>query len=44
MRFLGLRGDLSELFGRKVDLVPKNGLKPRIRERVLSEARLVYAG
>ena len=44
MRFLGLREDLGELFKRKVDLVPKDGLKPRIRDRVLSEARLVYAG
>lgn len=44
MRFLHLRRELSALFGRKVDLVPKNGLKRRIRGRVLSQARLVYAG
>jgi uncharacterized protein len=28
---------LSELLGMKVDVVTKNGLKPRIRERVLAE-------
>ncbi len=28
---------LSNIVGMKVDLVTKNGLKPRIRERVLSE-------
>ena len=33
-----LRDYLSQLFGLKVDVVTKNGLKPRIRERVLAEA------
>ncbi|PSF29447.1 DNA polymerase beta [Aphanothece hegewaldii CCALA 016] len=33
-----LRDYLSQLFGLKVDLVTKNGLKSRIRERVLAEA------
>ncbi|MEA5517222.1 nucleotidyltransferase family protein [Nodularia sp. UHCC 0506] len=33
-----LRDYLSQLFGLKVDIVTKNGLKPRMRERVLSEA------
>ena len=28
---------LSDLIGMEVDVVSKNGLKPRIRERVLSE-------
>jgi len=32
-----LRDYLSELFGLKVDIVTKNGLKPRIRDRVLAE-------
>ncbi len=32
-----LRDYLSQLFGLKVDIVTKNGLKPRIRERVLAE-------
>lgn len=32
-----LRDYLSELIGLKVDVVTKNGLKPRIREQVLAE-------
>ena len=41
--YAGLMLDLSGLFGRKVDLVSKKGLKPLIRASVLSEARLLYA-
>ncbi len=33
-----LRDYLSDLFGLKVDVVTKNGLKSRIRDRVLAEA------
>ena len=39
----GLMLDLERLIGRKVDLVSKNGLKPRIRSSVLADARLIYA-
>jgi hypothetical protein len=39
----GLMLDLSELLGRKVDLVSKNGLKPFIRDSVLGGARRLYA-
>src|SRR5438105_267205 len=39
----GLMLDLQKLLGRKVDLVSKNGLKPRIRSSVIADARLVYA-
>ena len=39
----GLMLDLTRLIGRRVDLVSKNGLKPRIRSSVLQDARLVYA-
>lgn len=39
----GLMLDLERLLGRKVDLVSKNGLKPRIRSSILADARLVYA-
>jgi uncharacterized protein len=35
--------DLQDLLGRKVDLVPKKGLKPLIRDSVLAEARTIYA-
>src|SRR6185437_16547966 len=34
----GLMLDLARLLGRKVDLVSKNGLKPRIRESILADA------
>jgi hypothetical protein len=39
----GLMLDLSELLGRRVDLVSKRGLKPLIRDSILREARPVYA-
>jgi len=31
------------MFGREVDLVTKGGLKPLIREEVLSQAEVLYA-
>jgi len=37
----GLLIDLQKLFGRPVDVVTEKGLKPRIRERVLREARAI---
>jgi predicted nucleotidyltransferase len=43
LHFLGLAEELEILLRRKVDLVPKAGLKTMIRERVLAEARTVYA-
>jgi hypothetical protein len=39
----GLTLELARLLGRRVDLVSKNGLKPRIRASVLRDARPVYA-
>jgi uncharacterized protein len=41
--YAALMLDLSRLLKRKVDLVSKKGLKPRIRASVLEEARLLYA-
>jgi predicted nucleotidyltransferase len=38
-----LRDELAQLLGRKIDLVPKNHLHWVIRDRILSEARPVYA-
>lgn len=35
--------ELSQMFGRKVDLVPKDGLKPLIKDEVLSSAHPLYA-
>jgi predicted nucleotidyltransferase len=39
----GLMLDLSELLGRNVDLVSKNGLRPLIRDSVTRDARRLYA-
>ena len=41
--FLGFQRELAEALGRKVDLVPKGGLKPLIRDEILSQARVLYA-
>ncbi|HEY6340080.1 MAG TPA: nucleotidyltransferase family protein [Bryobacteraceae bacterium] len=38
-----IEGELSVLLGRKVDLVSKRGLKPRVRPYVLRDAKVVYA-
>ena len=38
-----MQRELSELLQCPVDLVPKEGLKPKIREAVLSSAEVVYA-
>ena len=35
--------ELSSIVGRRVDLVPKHGLKPQIRQPVLESARILYA-
>lgn len=41
LKLVDLRDYLSELLEMKVDIVTKNGLKPRIRERVLAEATYI---
>jgi predicted nucleotidyltransferase len=38
-----LQRELETLLGRKVDLVPKDGLKPVIRDHILTTARTLYA-
>jgi predicted nucleotidyltransferase len=38
-----LQSELAELFGRPVDLVPRDGLKRALRSEVLSQARTLYA-
>jgi len=38
-----MQRELSALFRRPVDLVPKAGLKPKIRQEVLSTMQLLYA-
>ncbi len=41
--YAGMERELEELLQRKVDLVSKRGLKPRIRESVLSRTEGIYA-
>lgn len=38
-----LQRELAEAFGRRVDLVPRDGLKPALKAAVLAEARTLYA-
>jgi predicted nucleotidyltransferase len=38
-----MQRELEALLGRKVDLVPKDGLKPAIRDHILATARVLYA-
>ena len=38
-----LENELSDIFGRKVDLVSKNYLHPLLRDNVIAEARELYA-
>jgi predicted nucleotidyltransferase len=37
-----MQRELEALLGRKVDLVPKDGLKPIIRDHILAAARVLY--
>jgi len=39
--FVGMELELSEILGKKVDLVPKNALKPRIGKRILEEVKYI---
>ena len=38
-----LQSDLEDLLGRTVDLVPRSGLKPALRDQVIADARPLYA-
>jgi predicted nucleotidyltransferase len=38
-----MQRELEALLGRPVDLIPKDGLKPVIRNQVLATARVLYA-
>ena len=38
-----MQRELAELLGRRVDLVPRDGLKPQIRDSVLDSAWVLYA-
>ncbi|MEV6359578.1 nucleotidyltransferase family protein [Nocardia asteroides] len=43
LAFFELADQLAELLGTPVDLVPKAGLNQVIRDRVLAEAKVLYA-
>jgi hypothetical protein len=43
LELAALQRRLSAVLGRKVDLVPKDGLKPTIRDEVLASAEVIYA-
>lgn len=43
IKYAGLMLALSELLGRRVDLVSKPALRPLLREGILREAQLLYA-
>lgn len=43
MSYFALQEDLEKLFGRSVDLVPKDGLHRVIRDQVLADAQVLYA-
>ena len=43
MSYFSLREDLEQLFGRAVDLVPKEGLHRVIRDQVIADAQVLYA-
>jgi predicted nucleotidyltransferase len=37
LEFVGLKLEIEEALGKKIDLVEYNSIKPRLRQRVLSE-------
>jgi hypothetical protein len=43
IRFFGLQRELSSTIGRRVDLVPKKAVRPRLRQSILGSAETVYA-
>ena len=43
MKLAKMQREFSAIFNRKVDLVPKGGLKPKIRREILSSAEVLYA-
>jgi uncharacterized protein len=40
--YIRLKYNLEEIFHRKVDLVTKGAIKPRLKERILGEVSYVY--
>ena len=42
-KYFEIQEELEKVVNKKVDLVPKDGLKPLIKKSVLSEAEIIYA-
>ncbi|MFQ5774460.1 MAG: nucleotidyltransferase family protein [Kiloniellaceae bacterium] len=42
IRYIGLQNHLSELLGRKVDLISRDAMDRHVRDRVNAEARQVF--
>jgi hypothetical protein len=40
--FAAMMRELADLLGRRVDLADKPALKPRVREAILADARVIY--
>ncbi len=43
LRMVALERELSQLFGREVDLQTEAALSPYIRDRILKERQMIYA-
>ncbi len=43
LTLLRMQREFSTLLNRRVDLVPKGGLKPKIRKEIISQAQVIYA-
>ena len=41
-KYYDLQQELQQLLGRSIDLVPKDGLKPIIRDEVLATAEVIF--
>jgi hypothetical protein len=41
--FFDLEDELADLFGRRVDLVPRDGINQHLREAILADAQAFYA-
>ena len=43
LTLLRMQREFSTILNRRVDLVPKGGLKPKIRKEIISQAQVIYA-
>ncbi|HVT80560.1 MAG TPA: nucleotidyltransferase domain-containing protein [Phycisphaerae bacterium] len=43
IEYLDCQMELTEVLGRKVDLVDKQGVKPRLANRILGNAKVLYS-